>query len=720
MLFSAMGLTVLGGFSFILIKQAQNYIETNWDRIVSEASAAERDDLDQQEEQDLVKRNLMLCGLACFFTLFVVLSVLSNVVRLVTRVSAYSIMLQSCSITLLPFGVVLIAAGLFIADTAASVEAPVAAFAVFVLGVVVIMLSLLGCFAVTIDSRGLLKMFMYIVFVLAVVFLLFGLVALVQAETLKQRLIDRWESIRRVLPPTFSGKFDREQFSIFLEANLLLLGFLSICMGILLGIQWYASLRLRKALKVEAEAEEEAASYSQPGSNLHNKPNRMKFMWKRQWTHGSKKSRRCIKCVCCCVLLAFMLAIVLATLALYFATSCASLSSFEESLEYYPLGRDVELRSTYTRGLTSVTVNASAVTGDELAVTFSKSAFRDGLQADGFPAVSNSSSGGTALSVVPASKTKVMGFDISCQLADLQLAVPGAAAYGGNTVAASLTSPALTFVTVSDRASVEVDLIATAVADRPRFRRVDMSTTSGAIDVRGLLVGNDGMAVQSDLGEQTMEFLDAHCDENTLGEASNGVRLTSDRGSVSVYSSSFTDCDLHVTGNAALIYMSQVHMANTGGGATMFVTGTRGLIQLEDVATDVFDIKSDAGSVRVSHLNGTQFMAASGSGSVEGTRLRMGMGTVQAETDSGAVELDLATFAGSVNIVTGGRITCTGAGFDLSPACEVTRINGQNHVQLSSINCEAQGDCLYAGSLTVTSGTGSVKLHADAWDRTAA
>ncbi len=50
-------------------------------------------------------------------SLLLALSVTGSVMRLVSKVSGYSILLQSTSITLLPFGAVLIAAGLFIGDS---------------------------------------------------------------------------------------------------------------------------------------------------------------------------------------------------------------------------------------------------------------------------------------------------------------------------------------------------------------------------------------------------------------------------------------------------------------------------------------------------------------------------------------------------------------------------------------------------------------------------
>ncbi len=157
-------------------------------------------------------------------------------------------------------------------------SAPVAAFAIFIMGVVIIMISVIGSFAVQIESRGLLRLMMIIVFVFAVLFIGFGaagliqvrpwhhclclssahvysllhcgfvalaccgdshvsVVCITQSNTLLTTLSNKWDTIRRFLPPTFAGKYDKHQFEVFLEANLLLLGFLSLCTGLVLAVQ---------------------------------------------------------------------------------------------------------------------------------------------------------------------------------------------------------------------------------------------------------------------------------------------------------------------------------------------------------------------------------------------------------------------------------------------------------------------------------------------------
>lgn len=84
------------------------------------------------------------------------------------------------------------------------------------------------------------RLFVVLVFVVGLLFFGFGVASFIQADTLKASITDNWTTIRRVLPPTFSGKYDQDQFTSFVEANLNAAGFISLCMGILLMTQVWA------------------------------------------------------------------------------------------------------------------------------------------------------------------------------------------------------------------------------------------------------------------------------------------------------------------------------------------------------------------------------------------------------------------------------------------------------------------------------------------------
>ena len=62
-------------------------------------------------------------------------------------------------------------------------SAPVAAFGIFIMGVIIIMISVIGSFAVQIESRGLLKLVMFIMFFFAFCFIGFGAAGLIQVSS---------------------------------------------------------------------------------------------------------------------------------------------------------------------------------------------------------------------------------------------------------------------------------------------------------------------------------------------------------------------------------------------------------------------------------------------------------------------------------------------------------------------------------------------------------
>lgn len=87
------------------------------------------------------------------------------------------------------------------------------------------------------------------------------------------------------------------------------------------------------------------------------------------------------------------------------------------------------------------------------------------------------------------------------------------------------------------------------------------------------------------------------------------------------------------------------------------------------------------------------------------------------ETDSGEVRVHAHKFAGIVSVVTGGRLRCSGLGFDKRDAqgrpsdpCTATeqRTDGLVVVERVKVNCASAGpscsdDCPYLGELSITS-----------------
>jgi hypothetical protein len=167
----------------------------------------------------------------------------------------------------------------------------------------------------------------------------------VQASLVIQQLVSQWGSLRRFLPASFPGKYDVDQFKLFVSSSLVSLGFMAICAGLLLVAQCWGAMRLRFELKINQEINEELQAVN--GADLppdlaeaitqQRAQGRLQTVWKERWTRGSPVSRRLI--IAGCVLLAVLVAgaIAAAVFALYFSQYCPSISEFHDSKIYSPV-----------------------------------------------------------------------------------------------------------------------------------------------------------------------------------------------------------------------------------------------------------------------------------------------------------------------------------------------------------------------------------------------
>mmetsp|Transcript_23334 Transcript_23334/g.81326 ORF Transcript_23334/g.81326 Transcript_23334/m.81326 type:complete len:845 (-) Transcript_23334:2603-5137(-) len=732
---ASFALFMAGGFCFILTNQAVLFVRKNWAQLstASESDAA--------AAEDKVATNLRVSGAFSFFLCALLCCAMSNTVKLVEGVRAYTILLQSTNIALMPFGILLISSAAFIADTAASVDAPATAFAIFVLGVFVICISFVGCFGTSISSRGLLKLSMYLLAFLAVCFFIFGAVAFSQSSRLKDELSARWTTIRRVLPPTFSGKYDQERFEAFLEGNLNAMGYASLCMSAFLTVMVWGCVKLRKALKDDSdESMWDGPALPDASFSGHDPTLSAQRAWKRAWSHGTVASRRLIKCGCVCLCCGVLLIVVISSMALYFSTSCFSLSSFKENFEYDvtagaeegdPPVLDIAIYNNYTRGMTQVAVDADL---ESAIIDFEKSAFQEGFQSTAEVEAVRTSVDETrdriTLQLDPGPKTKVLTYDISCQMAVVTVNVPPASV-AGDTMEESRDGYRVYFNTISPYAGVELSPGESA----PRFKRVVASTTIGSVTFDGAKIGANGARAQSTNGEVVIANSDVHCDPVNLGTTRGQVALKTSLGSVIVQDTTFLDCELHGQGEASLVQVSNVVSENSlGTGALVRLSGIKGLVEAKDSESDNFNLRSQEGSVRATNVVVRENLkAASQSGTVvvDGAKIALG-GSVQVETTSGNINIDLSEFSGFISIHTSGVATLAGCANGVcpphfadmvivTPTAEELEDEEAAHVSsiTGTVNCASEGLCAYRGELIVTSSTGGVTVNVDAWSTTA-
>jgi hypothetical protein len=777
LVFLAFGLLVLGGFCFLLSDAAVALVQANWVSIQQQLPAAQRATQSADAYSQTLRIALAGLGLGAFALLTLLLCALTNVTRLVTPLKGYSLALEATNTTLVPVGVALIAVATWVAQTAVGAEALVPAFAVFALGVFVVVLVLVGFAGTTLRSRGVMRLFMVTTLLLAAAFLALGVAALVAGPRLTAVVAAQWPTLRRVLPAGFAGKYDPAAFAVYVRGNLAALGFVALCTGALLAAQSFAALRLRFELKAVGELEDQVVEAGRTGA-LHpdeveqllalRAAGPLERLWKAAWKHGSLTSRASVVLGCLALLFAACVVVGVALAALYYSTSCASLSRFSQAYDYggADLGPVVVLSSSFARGSVSLRVapppaGAAAIAAAAAALAagapyagnvtaaFTKSSYSAGMSAPGYPPVRpwlapwagglvdalyqgspSAPVAARAIGAAPAGPTAYLGYDVSCQAAELSATLPSAAAAnGGNTFEASLASGFVVSLSASGPANgVAVDWSATPAALRPRLLRLDLATGDGDLTVAGALVGAKGLAATSAGGAIDVSGLDAQCDPADLGSTSSGgVRLATATGSIALAASAASGCDVLVQADAAPAAVSDFVAL---GGGSLSVVGAAGEVSLVRARADSISVTGDAGAVTIINCTaGRTLRASAGAGAVQVLQLRLAAGaTLQVDTDGGDVTVSADQFAGYVSVLTSGTVSCAGAGFDsgAAAACgaraaraEPSADGGAQLTALDSVavNCAARGDCAYLGGLVVTSARGNVRLTMAAWSR---
>jgi len=758
------GMLVIGGFAFILTKSAVAYLQGNWDTISAGLPAAQRASLTLDAEIWRTRTAMYAVGGGSLALFLLCLGAMNHAIGLMTPSRAYAVFLQSTNIAMLPIGVALIAAAIYVADTAVSAETAVAAFAIFILGTFVVVLVLIGCVGTSLQSRGVVRLFMILTFLLSFGFISFGVLALVQADLVSQLITSQWEVIRRVLPPDFAGKYDKEQFQKFIDGNLTSLGFLAVVAALVLVSQCWASMRLRAELKYESEVEQEAWQAVREGllpkavaENLSkgNTRSTATLMWKQQWTKGTKRSRRLIIIGCACLSFLVVAAICLAAAAVYYSTSCVKLGKYADTHVYtgansgfWTAGRSVFVHNNYSLGATLVRVDTTQP-GPFPVLSFKKAAFKEDMAAAGWPAPSNGTvrvpvAGGASvaapaigLEVVERSGTQVLGYDVSCQNSEVALLVPPLSRLPS-------AQPYLSLELLSGStagtgtAGVTIDMSGTQAADKPPIAFARLSSAAGPITLDSIVLGSIAMPLQglnatSTSGELSLSRSSARCNAADVGSGVGGIRMTTDRGAVIVDGLTSSDCDVVLSGAAALTSVSNSVIRNALGGGTLSLVGARGIMAVSSSVLQALEVKGDEGSVRTTNVTASDSIKVSTtSGLVTARTLRFGSRAVlQVETESGSIDVWVSQFQGLVSIITGGSITCVTAtdtsvapnmptGFmNTSTPC-VPTLGGVDAsgaetlkvVDNVEVNCESSR-CPYLGQMTLTSMRGSVTLRVD-------
>lgn len=752
------------GFCFLFTNTAVAAVTDNWDTFIASVPPSQRASFTRESMSRLIRTIMYASGGGGVILFTFSMIAMNHATRLLTPVRAYTMLLQSTSLALTPVGIALIGIAAYLASTAIGAQASVAAFALFILGIFIICVLLIGCVGASLHSRGIVRVFSLLAVLLSTVCSSFGVLALIQADVVTKAIGDQWSYLRAALPDGFAGKYNKQAFVDYLATNITSLGFLALCAAALMCAQVWASSRLRAELQMEAELEQEAFRAAETGAISHEDAatiaaarsvSKAQRMWKQNWTKGSSWTRRVILCGCASMCLLVAGAICVAAAALYYATSCVSTGGYADTLTYStPVGSYAYAVNNFTAGSIRVLLNQSAVTPD-MYVAVRNGAYTAAMATKAYPPLLRRNvtvaaaltTGGTAsmstippsctvagmcgvdvlgagfgsaisaggVSVRPLTQTYVLGWDVSCQTADVTVYIPPAAVLGVSPVAIEAVCG------VSGSTAVNVDMSSYAVALVPAIRYIQAMCVSGDIMLKSASIGAKGVDLYTVSGGIYFTTVRAVCDAADIGTAAGGIRMRTRTGVIGVAGLTTTDCDVVITGGDATVTVDAVTMRNAFGGATCSVAAGAGTLSVTRANVDVLSVTGETGAVLVDNVTIHETLrVAADSAPVTLTNIRADARvSVQVETGAGGVYIRATAYAGVVSVVTSGTVTCAGAGFDSNAPCAVVRPggNGANIVEGETVNCARIGDCPYAGALTITSNSGNVVLVMDAWAR---
>uniref|UniRef100_K3WPI9 Uncharacterized protein n=1 Tax=Globisporangium ultimum (strain ATCC 200006 / CBS 805.95 / DAOM BR144) TaxID=431595 RepID=K3WPI9_GLOUD len=141
------------------------------------------------------------------------------------------------SIIILPFSMFLVIGGQYIVDTGTLASAPYTGVIIFGVGALMLMLAMLAFVGSSFEYRRLLSICCLLSFIVGTCVVGISIAYYAMRDGIQSHLVENWELIRVILPPTYQAQYDRDQFSSFMETNLKMAAFVGIISGLFLLLE---------------------------------------------------------------------------------------------------------------------------------------------------------------------------------------------------------------------------------------------------------------------------------------------------------------------------------------------------------------------------------------------------------------------------------------------------------------------------------------------------
>lgn len=730
------------GWCLVNIDETKEYVRENWESIKHNFSADQ-----DQERNDISSRIstwLIIIGIGSILLALISIVLCIQSVKLAGARKAHTTILGTINILLLPIGVLLMVAGFYIAETAETIDSPVTAFFMFLVGYVLVLIGLFGLFAVLFESRGMLLVFIFLAILLALLFIAFGLLVFIESKRISDFVTDNWASVKSMLPPTFSARYDVESFRSWINTNLLIFGYFSLVLAILAIILINSSMKLRRELSI-GSYKLAFMMHSKDGKTLDKhgfvkvlfscNPNTntediheilrsckmedknsvitfemfMSFMldfkegdsvgdnrtsvgrvqngWKKFWSNESKCIRATIivAAVVCVVILVVVL--VLASLAFWYTSNCVKQGDYNSEYVYdFAADPDrISLQSTYTRS--SLKIEKGTGTFDKIRLNV-KAFNKDYANPDKPSLLSNTVVGvGNEYSILIGQKKpkKIAGLDMSCQKSELSYEI------------SSNTQTSFYYDATGDYGEVNLNFETIP----KNFTDFKISTTKGSVNVSNLRLVDDGMTLKTESGTIGVKEMKTFCDVNAIGDPKRVVEITSPKGSIELINVDLGYCSLVIKSEVASIRLKNVKAYE------IQLSNDKGQIAIDTVECSKMKIESSRGILSVNGLKSSIDIKISAMSTQMKLYNVMSEGLIQVEGGSSEIDLTVSEeFKGIFSIASvTGTIQVTES---TTVKKDAVAAGTESHSAQGTIFCTTR--CAYYGEVIILSNDGNIKL----------
>lgn len=142
--------------------------------------------------------------------------------------------LQIFSLLVLPFAVFLLVGGQYVVDTGTLASAPYTGIVLFAVGIAMLVIAMLAFVGGSFEYRRLLSICCLLSFVSGAGVVGVSIAYFAMRKGIHENLLAHWETVRDILPPTYQARYDREQFSAFMDTNLKMVAYVGIMSGLFL------------------------------------------------------------------------------------------------------------------------------------------------------------------------------------------------------------------------------------------------------------------------------------------------------------------------------------------------------------------------------------------------------------------------------------------------------------------------------------------------------